>query len=158
MKTFPSDCLLWWVAASLFTWLLFYKTDAAQIEAAASIGAAATLFLTYLARYAKLSFRIPWSWAGLILSRAPWQLIRGIGFLTAGLWRSMTSGDRPMGSFHEEKFNAGSRHEQPGRRAVVIGAVSLTPTSFAVSVGNGNRILFHQLHVSGKSPLEGWRL
>lgn len=157
VKKFLGICLPSWLAAGLFTWFLYSKMDAQEIVAAAIIGAAAAIFQHCLAGYGRLGFHAQWRWILRIMLRAPWQMARGVNGLLVVLWHSLVSGVRPTGSFHERIYATG-RDNGPGRRAIVVAAVSLAPTSFAVSTKDGKSFLYHQLSMSGTSPDEDWGL
>lgn len=158
MKSRLRNCGLGWIGATLLCWLFYSKDQPEQIAAAGVIALGVILSLDSITRYSGIIPDIQWRLVRRFLLRLPLQMVIGITQVFIVLCRSLVTGTRPIGSFQETTFPPESGKTTPGRRALILMAVSITPNTFAISFQNANRLLFHQLTSTPRSPAGEWQL
>ena len=141
----------WAAAVILFGWL-YAKLQLQPWIAAAIIGVAVTWTAYVLSQRARLFYPLDWPSLAVLLRRLPGKVLHDVVLLPILLWQSLTRRQRYSGSFRMADIaSSGLDAASPVHRALLFGAVSLPPNSFAVSLANEDSLVIHRLAAaSGK--------
>ncbi|HVM49066.1 MAG TPA: hypothetical protein VMU04_13630 [Candidatus Acidoferrum sp.] len=127
-------------------WWLVAKTDLQQLIAAGILCLVVAAALAAVAASAGLSFTLQWSWLGLLARKLPAKVLRDLGLVAFALWKATVRRTRLTGGYHRLPFNPGGADTASKvRRALVLGAISLPPNSFALGTEDRRSLLVHQL-------------
>jgi multisubunit Na+/H+ antiporter MnhE subunit len=143
-----------WYVPLVILWLAFVNTLAVAEVAVGLVAAAVAATAADLVRSQDLvRFRMDPRWLRG-LHRLPWQVLRESWLLAVALWRHLRG--RPVrGVFRVLPFpTGGDDAHAAGRRALVTGALSLTPNTYVVGIEGGEGVvLVHQLVPEPGSPI-----
>ena len=149
----PSRFWIAWYVPLVLLWLLFVDTFARSEVVLGLVAAAVAATAADLVRAQDLvRFRLEAHWLR-DLYRLPWQVLVDSRLLAAALWRQLT-GRHVHGRFRalpfpRERDDASSA----ARRALVTGAVSLTPNTYVVGIEDDGMLLIHQLGTDQANPV-----
>jgi multisubunit Na+/H+ antiporter MnhE subunit len=138
--------LVWWTLLMSFWIILDDSLDTDELlagAAAAAIGA----FLAELAGHqADTRFRMRIEWVGKAL-RLPARVATDTFIVFAALWRLLAHGQEPHSGFTAEPVRHGNdTAEGRTRRALLVGAMSLAPNSFALGIDpDRDEVIVHKL-------------
>jgi multisubunit Na+/H+ antiporter MnhE subunit len=145
--------LNWWVLLMSFWVILDDSLDTDELlagAAAAAIGA----FLAELASYqAATRFRLRIDWASRALG-LPAQVARDTFIVFWALWRRLANGEEPRSGFSTEPVRYGTQTaDGKTRRALLVGAMSLAPNSFALGLDpDRDEVVVHKLVLPADRP------
>lgn len=141
----------------MYYWWLVTKLQVQQLVAAVIVGFVVAVVLSSLAKHARVSCGVRWSWFGLLARRLPKRIVCDMGLLGRAFVQSIATGNRGTGAFRRKKFEAGGTDARSaGRRALVLAGVSLPPNTFAVSVEGGHSLEVHQLVFQSEAEDREW--
>jgi multisubunit Na+/H+ antiporter MnhE subunit len=141
--------LTWWVLLMSF-WVILDDSIATDELLAGAAAAALAAFLAELVTYqAAARVRARARWLARVFG-LPGQVAGDTLIVFGALWRRLAHGDEPPSGFRVVPVRYGDDSaEGKTRRALLVGAKSIAPNSFALGIDSGtNTMVIHQLVVN----------
>jgi multisubunit Na+/H+ antiporter MnhE subunit len=143
----------WWVVLMAFWVITDDSIGLDELLAGAGAAALGALLAEVAAHQASVSFGIRFAWlrraAGL-----PRQVLAETGIVFAALWRKLAHGQDPRSGFVAEPARYGpDTPDGRMRRALLVGARSLSPNSFVLGIDRDrNLMVMHKLVLDDREP------
>lgn len=142
----PVSWLGWWIVL-MAIWVVVDDSIGRDELVAGALAAAASATLVEVASHqAGVRYRIKIGWLRA-LARLPAQVLRETAIVFAALARRITSGQEPGGAFIAEPVRPGP--DTPAgatRRALLIGAQSVSPNKFVLGIDSDRgQLIAHKL-------------
>lgn len=136
----------WWVVL-MAIWVIVDDSIGRDELIAGALAAAVSAALTEVASHqARVGYRFRIGWLAAA-ARLPGQVARETAVVFAALGRRIVSGQEPAGGFVAEPVRAGPDTDAGRtRRALLVGAQSLSPNKFVLGIDAGRGVLIaHKL-------------
>jgi hypothetical protein len=139
--------LSWWVGLTGLYLLLVFKTEPAELVAAAICGAISASAAEMVRRHGRLKFAPGWGWTPAAL-RLPGAVVVDTSRLVAVLWRVIVRREHVSGRIITVEYKDAHRRgvNASSRRAVAKWIGSVAPNSLVIGFAEKHdRVLLHQL-------------
>src|SRR5579864_4860755 len=138
--------LTWWVLLMSFWTMIDDSLGTDELLAGAAAAALGATFAELVSYQAATRFRMRFEWLASVL-RLPGQVASDMVTVYRALWRRISRGEQPDSAFVTEPVRFGDdTAEGMTRRALLIGARSLAPNSFALGIdADTDTIVLHEL-------------
>jgi hypothetical protein len=142
----PVSWLGWWIVLMAIWVIVDDSIGRAELVAGALAAAASATFVEVASHQAGIRYRIKIGWLRAA-ARLPRQVLRETAIVFAALGRRIGSGEEPGGAFIAEPVQPGPDTTAGAtRRALLIGARSVSPNKFVLGIESDRGLLIaHKL-------------
>jgi len=151
--------LIWWVGLSVLYLLLVFKTEPAELVAAAVCGAISATAAEMVRRHGHVSFAPGWRWLPAAL-RLPRAVVVDTGRLVGVLWRVIVRRQAVTGRILTVPYKDARRQgvDAMSRRAVTKWLGSVSPNTLIIGFAEKHdRVLIHQLVRAELEDPDPWK-